>query len=199
MPSGVRKKRKGVSRTTAALAVVIIIIIIGVGIFMLLSAGGLANIGIGGNGSNATSNVPSWVIITTTNKTLAQSIANINTNLISPLQPPLILYPNQTYEYPVTVEVINSAGNVLNASIHLFSINGTFPNEDVTAYLSPSSGVSPFKATLFIITGSTISMNGGHDDSIQWGNNITAVNNTVQDFSILIANATSENSNTISI
>ena len=46
-----RKKRNGVSIITAALGVIIVIIIIAVGLFVVLGAGGLANIGIVGNGS----------------------------------------------------------------------------------------------------------------------------------------------------
>ena len=42
-----RKKRNGVSIITAIFGLIIIIIILAVGLFMLLSAGGLANIGIG--------------------------------------------------------------------------------------------------------------------------------------------------------
>ncbi|MDG7038237.1 MAG: hypothetical protein JRN37_03620 [Nitrososphaerota archaeon] len=44
-----RRKRRGI--ITAALGVTIIIIILAVGLFMVLGAGGLANIGIVGNGS----------------------------------------------------------------------------------------------------------------------------------------------------
>ncbi|MDG7047268.1 MAG: hypothetical protein JRN53_06780 [Nitrososphaerota archaeon] len=106
MPSGVRKRRKGVSRTTAAFAVVIIIIIIGVGIFMLLSAGGLANIGIGGNGNSTTNNQIWAITLNTTNTALAKSI-DVGP-VFNPATPPLILQPNVNYTFQVTIVELNT-------------------------------------------------------------------------------------------
>ncbi|MDG7036660.1 MAG: hypothetical protein JRN37_08245 [Nitrososphaerota archaeon] len=157
MPSGVRKRRKGVSRTTTALAVVIIIIIIGVALFMLLSAGGLANIGIGGNGSSANSTVPAQLIATSTNPVLEASIAPPGAVLL--YYKPIVLQPNMNYSFPITLTVENSAGRVLNTTITIFPLNFTSvytPKENVLFYMSPSSGVSPFNTTLVIVTGSTV-------------------------------------------
>ncbi|MDG7034953.1 MAG: hypothetical protein JRM78_01885 [Nitrososphaerota archaeon] len=163
MPSGVRKRRKGVSRTTAAFAVVIIIIIIGVGIFMLLSAGGLANIGIGGNGT--TSNVPAYVGFTTTNSTLKSHLMTPFFGLATPYR----LEPNTNYTFPVTIILVNSNGNeIQNAPpIKAMLDPGGYPPGGaplgtpngyggIIAYFNPSSGVPPFNTTLVIITGSNI-------------------------------------------
>ena len=133
---------------------------------MLLSAGGLANIGIGGNGSNANSTVPAQIIITTTNPTLEQSIAPAGADDL--YYKPLVLQPNTNYTFPITITVENSAGRVLNTSITIFPLNFTSvytPKENVLFYVSPSSGVSPFNTTLVIITGSTVSFGRSIDDA----------------------------------
>ena len=189
MPSGVRKRRKGVSRTTAASAVVIIIIIIGVGIFMLLSAGGLANIGIGGNGSNARSNVPAQIVITTTNPTLEQSIAPAGSDLL--YYKPLVLQPNTNYTFPITITVENSAGIVLNTSMVIAPVNCTFiyPKENILYYLSPSSGFSPFNTTLVIITGSTVSFGWSTDDPVYLNFESALHNANISEPTILLTNS----------
>ncbi len=150
MPSGVRKRRKGVSRTTAAFAVVIIIIIIGVGIFMLLSAGGLANIGIGGNGT--TSNVPAYVGFTTTNSTLKSHLMTPFFGLATPYR----LEPNTNYTFPVTIILVNSNGNEIQNAPPINVILAPESLGGITAYFNPSSGVPPFNTTLVMTTGSII-------------------------------------------
>ncbi|MEM4099011.1 MAG: hypothetical protein QXW57_04610 [Candidatus Micrarchaeaceae archaeon] len=139
--------------------------------------------GTSSNSSNQ--NAPAWVIITTTNKTLAKSI--VTTNTISPFTQPLILQPNTIYKYPVTVEVVNSAGKVLNMPVKVFFLYEFTGVPGLNASLIPTSGVSPFNATLIISTGNTVSMGEARADLISWGNNILYT----QTFSILIANATS--------
>ncbi|MEM4098738.1 MAG: hypothetical protein QXW57_03180 [Candidatus Micrarchaeaceae archaeon] len=141
------------------------------------------------NSPNST--VPAWVIITTTNKTLAKSIQT--TIMTPPSMPPLILQPNTVYKYQVTVEVLNSAGKVLNIPVTLSIINAFNP-PGLNASLAPNAGMSPFNATLIISTGNTVSMGEGHDTSIMWNNNLSTTAPpyyAVQTFSILIANATS--------
>ena len=146
--SGARK-REGVGRTTAAFAVVIIIIILAVGLFMLLSAGGLANIGIGGN---ANSNVPAYVGFTTTNSTLK---SHLNTPFLA-IATPYRLEPNTNYTFPVTIILVNSNGNEIQNAPPINVILAPESLGGITAYFNPSSGVPPFNTTLVMTTGSII-------------------------------------------
>ena len=183
MPSGVRKRRKGVSRTTAAFAVVIIIIIIGVGIFMLLSAGGLANIGIGGNGNSTTNNQIWAITLNTTNTALAKSI-DVG-QVFNPATPPLILQPNVNYTFQVTIVELNtnlkpiqpqqpitvgggvSSPNISNTAQITFLIN----QRPATQYFA----TPPFNVTMTIMVAPgangylIISASTMNNTSIPWG------------------------------
>ncbi|MCL4339991.1 MAG: hypothetical protein JRN37_04205 [Nitrososphaerota archaeon] len=192
MPFGVRMRRKGVSRITTAFAVAIIIIIIAVAGFIIFSAGGLGNIGIGtgGNGGGANSNVPAQIVITSTNPTLEQSIAPAGVDLL--YYKPLVLQPNTNYTFPITITVENSAGEVLNTSIVITPVNCTFiyPKDNILYYVSPSSGVSPFNATLVIVTGSTVNFGQTTDGDISLSFTLsTAMVKNPNIYNILIANS----------
>ncbi|MDG7041352.1 MAG: hypothetical protein JRN66_08875 [Nitrososphaerota archaeon] len=153
-----RKKRNGVSIITAALGVIIVIIIIAVGLFMVLGAGGLANIGIGGNGS--ANNTPIGITLTTTNSTLAPALVTAGgPMLVSYLQAhALILQPNVLYTFSVTVTAVNPNLKPINTSIpvmldfaHSEFTNGVANLYGLNANISPSSGTLPYNAILSII------------------------------------------------
>ncbi len=192
--SGARK-RKGVGRTTAVFGVIIIIIIIAVAGFIIFSAGGLGNIGIGtgGNGGGANSNVPAYVGFTTTNSTLK---SHLNTPFFA-LATPYRLEPNTNYTFPVTIILVNSNGNeIQNATPIYVSLNpgGTPPSDvgaqhgldGINAYFNPSSGVPPFSTTLVITTGSNITLFPGEAVTT----NITLINSNSAFYWIFVSNTT---------
>ena len=188
-----KKKRNGISPITAGFGVLIILIIIGVALFLILSAGGLANIGIGGNGSNATSNVPAYVGFTTTNSTLKSHLNTPFTAYTTPYR----LEPNTNYTFPVTIILVNSNGNeIQNATPITVTLNpgGAPPSElgaqhglgGINAYFNPSSGVPPFNTTLVITTGSNITYAPGEFVTT----NITLININSAAYWIYVSNTT---------
>ncbi|MEM4067090.1 MAG: hypothetical protein QXV17_09560 [Candidatus Micrarchaeaceae archaeon] len=191
------KKRHGIMRVIYG--IFLAIILVGVVLFFMFIIYGGTIPGITTEPSSSTSfnspnsTVPAWVIITTTNKTLAKSI--VTTIMIPPSMPPLILQPNTVYKYPVTVEVLNSAGKVLNMPVKVSFMYNFTGVPGLNASLTPNAGMSPFNATLIISTGNTVSMGEAHADLISWSVNLSSTPIPpyygVQIFSILIANATS--------
>ena len=192
MPLGVRTRGKGVSRITTAFVVAIIIIIIGVAGFIIFSAGGLGNIGIGTdvNGSGANSNVPTQIIITSTNPTLEQSIAPAGVDLL--YYKPFVLQPNTNYTFPITIKVENSAGKVLNTSMVIAPENMSLSYNSkysILFYVSPSSGVSPFNTTLVIVTGTTVSFGQYADSGINLNFESPQIYGNISVPTILITNS----------
>lgn len=191
--SGARK-REGVGRTTAAFAVVIIIIILAVGIFLILSAGGLANIGIGGNGS--ANNTPIGITLTTTNSTLAPAIVTAGGAMpVSYLQShALILQPNVLYAFNVTVTAVNSNLKPINTSLPIPPLevgvlsytNGTFNTfiSGMNVTLTPSSGTLPFNAVLTIEI-----LSNSNGSVVISANNITGVNSIFAASEIFVKSA----------
>ncbi len=179
-----KKKRNGISPITAGFGVLIILIIIGVALFLILSAGGLANIGIGGNGT--TSNVPAYVGFTTTNSTLKSHLMTPFFGLATPYR----LEPNTNYTFPVTIILVNSNGNeIRNAPpIKVMLGPGGVPGGlgGIYTYFNPSSGVPPFNTTLVITTGSNITYFSGEGVTT----NITLTNSNSAFYWIYVSNTT---------
>ena len=153
--SGGRKKRNGVSFITAVFGVFIIIIIIGVGIFLILSAGGLVNDLYNVENSLPGANAPALITLTTTNSTLAPYIYTAPTG--APGGPVLVLQPDINYTFQVTVITVNYGLSEVKTPVPVTlsvvpittaSLLQTVPGSIFT--LTPISGVTPYNATLTI-------------------------------------------------